>query len=44
MARRSRFASGRAGNLEIYVMNSNGSNPINLTNNLFTGFFPGLVA
>src|SRR5688572_3044429 len=34
------FASDRLGNFEIYVMNADGSSPVNLTNNAAQDFFP----
>ena len=34
------FESGRDGNFEIYVMDADGSNQVNLTNNAANTFFP----
>lgn len=34
------FASDRSGNFEIYVMNADGTGPVNLTNNAAQDFFP----
>ena len=34
------FASDRNGNVEIYVMDADGSNPVNLTNHPAAGTYP----